>query len=409
MKKILLVSGSFPPISGGASLRMWRFCKSLMNDLKIEVLTINRPSLNYIKDDSLLKPIKNLIIHRVNISKLSRLWGSLPFLRSIYPINYLPNLISLIILGKSILTKSKFDFIFGVYPTSTSLLASFILSKIAKIPLVLDMHDLFFDVIKYRLKVPFQKRFYLRLEKTILSQAFFISIVTKEFKDIYAQRYKIPQKKLTIIPNNVDLDEFKLVKVHQKPDFVISYLGILADYHEEGIYLLIRALNKLKNERKNFKIKFQLVGPLRAQVKEKISKIDKYEVTERIGFVNKSKANFIMKNSDILYLILTPTHKFALEMRSTNPSKLFEYIGCGKPILAYLPKGSTQKLIDENELGYVLTKYSVENLANIVSELYTNKDLRDKFSKNALRLAKKFDSKVVYKKFLDEILSRLGE
>jgi glycosyltransferase involved in cell wall biosynthesis len=113
-----------------------------------------------------------------------------------------------------------------------------------------------------------------------------------------------------------------------------------------------------------------------------------------------------MINSDALFLTLSPSHKFAIEMRSTNPSKLFEYIGCGKPILAYLPRGSTQILITENNLGFVLTKYQTGEMAKFIKELMNNESLRENFSKNALILAKKFDSKLVYQTFLKRISLR---
>ena len=110
-----------------------------------------------------------------------------------------------------------------------------------------------------------------------------------------------------------------------------------------------------------------------------------------------------MMDSDVLFLTLSPRHKYALEMRSTIPSKLYEYLCCKKPVLAYLPAGSSEKFITENNLGFVITKYDVEGLANSILELIRNKNRYDEFSKNAQAVAKAYNSETIYKQFLNMI------
>jgi len=401
-----VITSSFPPISGGASLRMWRFCKSLQNNLKIEVLTKSIQSLSDPLDLSILSKIERVKVHRANIYPIGKIMAFMPWLKLFFPADSFENLIPFIRNGRKILKKSNFDYILGVYPTFTSLFSSFILSKFMRIPLIIDMHDLFYDSYKHTLHTILQKKIYLKLERRVLYHASLISVVTKEFKMILNNLHGIKQEKFLIIPNNVDLDEFKSIKIVQKEDFIISHVGFLADYHLEGVYLLIKAINKIKKEDMNSRIKFRLVGPLTQGLKEKLNKIDEFNIVEYYNFVKKNEANSLMINSDALFLTLSPSHKFAIEMRSTNPSKLFEYIGCGKPILAYLPRGSTQILITENNLGFVLTKYQPGEMAKFIKELMNNESLRENFSKNALILAKKFDSKLVYQTFLKRISLR---
>ncbi|NVM54665.1 MAG: glycosyltransferase family 4 protein [Candidatus Helarchaeota archaeon] len=392
---------------------MWRLCKSLEDELKIEVLTTKslRKSIFRIRriDSTLLSKIQRIKIHRMRIFRLDFLYKIISWLK-INPRFIIPEysfgwLMPSIKKGRKILKNSRFDYILGVYPNLTSMLSSYILSKITKTPLIIDLHDLFYDCYEKDLPAPKYKKFYLNLERKILSHASMISVITQQVKKLLIIKHQLTPENIVVIPNNVDLNEFKSIKINQKQEFVISYVGNLTDYHLEGILLLINAINKLKKENSEFNLKFQIVGPLIDKIKKKISEIDEYNLIKTFGFVNKSKSNSITMNSDILYLTLSPTHKYALEMRSTIPSKLFEYISCGKPILAYLPKGSAQKLITENNLGFVLTEYDIDKLANLILELYNNSSLYDKFSKNSLELAKKYDAKIIYNLFFKKILS----
>lgn len=392
-------------MSGGASLRMWRFCKSLQDSLKIEVLTVENPKKYYIVDYSLIVGIENIVTHRVGMWRLNKIRAIMSVVK-INPLFLIPEgsygwLGPSVRKGKEVVKKSSCDYILGVYPILTSLLSSYKISKSTKIPLIIDLHDLFYDIFKHQPPTFFQKKRYLKLERKILNHAFLISVVTEEFKNILVRRHKLDQDKIVVIPNNADLNEYNAIPIMQRKEFVISYFGIVAPYHFEGVILLVKALNKFKKNNKKYNIKFRIASRLTPKIKKKLLELDENNLIENIGFVKKVKANKLMKNSDVLYLTLSPTHKYALEMKSTNPSKLFEYLCCGKPILAYLPKGSTQKFITNNDLGFVLTEYSVNQLANLITELYNNKNLREKFSKNCLEVAKKYDSKVVYRHFLE--------
>ncbi len=410
MKKALLVSYYFPPLSGGASLRMWRCCKALQNDLDIEVLSIKHPEQYAISDETLLLPIKDLQIHRTRIIKFNKLWDLLSKLkingRYLAPDPYIGWILPSLRKGLKILRGGRFDFILAVYPIATSLISGYLLSKISNLPLVVDFHDLFYEVIEKHLRTPWHKRFYFNLERRILKHASLICVVTAEVKKYTIQKHQIPAQKIMILPNNVDLGEFKIVKPQNKQEFVISYLGDLADYHLDGIYLLIEAINKAISVDPQLKIKFKIVGsnfPLKDPIAQKIKALDKNRIVELCGFVNKAEANSIMKRSDVLYVTLSPTSKYKLELMYTNPSKLLEYIACGKPVLAYLPQGSTQALIETHKIGYVTTSYDISFLAEKIKDLYNNTTNYATLSRNSLKLAKRFDSNLLYQDFLKRL------
>ena len=80
-----MITSSFPPISGGASLRMWRFCKSLQNNLKIEVLTKSIQSLSDPLDLSILSKIERVKVHRANIYPIGKIMAFMPWLKLFFP------------------------------------------------------------------------------------------------------------------------------------------------------------------------------------------------------------------------------------------------------------------------------------------------------------------------------------
>ncbi|MGI0496381.1 tetratricopeptide repeat protein [Limnospira platensis] len=70
------------------------------------------------------------------------------------------------------------------------------------------------------------------------------------------------------------------------------------------------------------------------------------------------------------------------------PSKLPEYFAMGRPVV--LPMANMGLLVEHGQEGYVLERADAENICNAVSEIYGNKELANKLSKNAIVFLRKY-------------------
>ena len=87
------------------------------------------------------------------------------------------------------------------------------------------------------------------------------------------------------------------------------------------------------------------------------------EVVRLVAHVPYQQSLQYLANSDALLLLQPGT-------MTQVPSKLFDYITVGKPILALSPReGATARLVHENSLGSLAEAENVGQIASAVEEL----------------------------------------
>ena len=103
------------------------------------------------------------------------------------------------------------------------------------------------------------------------------------------------------------------------------------------------------------------------------------------GFLPREELGVQLARADIGFLSLSaPTYAYA------TPTKLFDYIEWGIPILAVLPPGASQELIERFEIGWVVEPGDVDGLARCIEELSRKPELRAHFRANMLDIRDQF-------------------
>ena len=87
--------------------------------------------------------------------------------------------------------------------------------------------------------------------------------------------------------------------------------------------------------------------------------------------------------------------------KTVIPSKLFESMGMGLPVLMAMPEGEATKIVKEYNIGIVITSGIYEELVENILELKENKRLLDTFKKNSLQASKVFSRAKQAKKMLN--------
>lgn len=233
-----------------------------------------------------------------------------------------------------------------VYASSSRLMTAVLGSLIArkkKLPLYLDIRDIFVDTIKdvlSRKLVWAMKPLFSVVEKWAVQRAQKVNLVSGGFRDYFESRY--PGKDFSYFTNGID-QEFIAAQPETACDATselpeVVYAGNFGE--GQGLHSIIPQLAKHFEGRLKFKLlgdggrKSQLEAALQAQNVTNV---------ELLAPVSRSDLIEIYQKADVLFLHLNDYDAFLKVL----PSKIFEYAAIGKPIWAGV-SGFAAKFLNEH-------------------------------------------------------------
>ena len=258
-----------------------------------------------------------------------------------------------------------------------------ILCKILKIPSIVEVNGLVLDELKVN---PDSKSFTyrvfsylaLRSEKFNYRYCDRIVSVTDKLRDELVRLYSIPKDKVYVINNGANTDAFKpldreLARAElglENSKKYICFVGHLAAW--QGVEFLIYAspliLEKCSDAR------FLVVGD--GVMKDKLLEItsvlglsDKFIFTGRIPY---ERVPLYINAADVC---VAPFIKERNSKIGLSALKTYEYLACGKPIVASSIPG-VKDLIEFSEGGISVTPENPEELAAAVVKLLSNESTR---------------------------------
>lgn len=384
--KILVITQNYPPDLGAGAFRM----KALVNELnsrghKVTVLT-GVPN----RYDSIEWKSKNEnAIERIVRIKVPKQKGNL-FLRGIsYSIFFIKAFL------KAIKLASDSDVIVATTPQLLVAYIGAIVSHKRKIPLILDVRDLWPDVmldmnltqdksIVYKILKKIELYCYKHADRIVInSPAFFEPIK------------KLSGKEPILITNGIDDELFELlseadpIKIEDQTRYIITYAGNVGI--AQDLDVLIKLAKKFEK-----KYIFRIIGDGSAKEKLMESVIEnKIQNIEFINPVPREKLQQYYKETDAFFVHLKDIDMF----KKTIPSKVFEYVATGKPVV-YGLKGISRTIMEElqgkqfsfepsnpnslkialTELFYTLKENNYRNKKGIA--LLKEKYLRSRLSEN---------------------------
>lgn len=218
----------------------------------------------------------------------------------------------------------------------------------------------------------------LEEERRIIRASDRIVFVSDELKALVMKKYPAhDRKKSVVIPHCYDKRAYPSVRrTGKREEFIISHIG--AFYRERNPELLFGALQDTMRTALAVKkrLRLKLVGGVNeyagfslAALKGLVKKYGLEEIAEIIPMVGFRESLRIMKDSDCLVVIDAdiPASPFL-------PSKLIDYIGSGRRIIAITPQRSATRRVMANA-GWPCFNYSQkEKLARALSRLISGKD-----------------------------------
>lgn len=209
-------------------------------------------------------------------------------------------------------------------------LASFVYSRLKKIPFVVTVHGSDLMLISER---PLDK-FFIKL---FLKKARKVIVVSSKMEKILRDDFHI---KRTIVIRNGIKREFKMTDLSKN----LLFIGRLTDVKDP--ILLLEIFNDFLKSRKDFKLVIVGDGPLREKIFENIEMYGIKDYVDFKGFVKRDEIENIYSKT-FLTLITSKSEGF--------PTIIFESFSAGVPIISFDVGGVKEAVIDY-KTGFIVSK-----------------------------------------------------
>jgi glycosyltransferase involved in cell wall biosynthesis len=252
------------------------------------------------------------------------------------------------------------------YPNSTHLLGA-MLKRRYKVLWVADFRDgwvtnpYFADY-----PTPLHRRRNEKWEQQVAREADLLLTVSEPIAAHLRELSGQPAK-VHVIPNGYDPEDFINLPPLRFDRFTLAYTGTL--FGQRSPEPLFAAMRILFDKYPQMRSEFQAVFLTQWQP-EHLEMIERYGLSDNItsyGILPYRTALQIQRNADVLVAIEGPAPHG--EMMLTQ--KVFEYLACGRPILAITPENALAALVRSTRAGFVVAPEDVERLVEKLYELFT--------------------------------------
>jgi glycosyltransferase involved in cell wall biosynthesis len=401
---ILFLSDNFPPEVNAPASRTFEHCREWVKEgNQVTIITCNP---NFPKGE-IFPGYRNRLLQKENMSGINviRVWTYIAENKGFAKrtLDYLSFMIGSFIASFLV---QKVDLIIGTSPQFFTAVSAWGSSTLKRVPFVFELRDLWPESIKAvgALKDSNLIRLFEVLEMFLYRRASRIVPVTQSFKNNLIQR-GIDGEKVDVVTNGVDLNRFShqsknedLIKqLGLKDCFVAGYIGTHGMAH--SLETLLYAMNKLRDHPFGKKIRLVLLGDgARKQfLKDKAKQLNLTNVIF-VDTVSKEKVSDYWSILDASIIHLKKTELF----RTVIPSKLFECMGMGLPVLHGVD-GESADIVRETNCGVLFEPENVDQLIEKLLYLQSEPDFLENIRQNALAAAKKYDRSHLAKQMLDSL------
>ncbi|NLM63540.1 MAG: glycosyltransferase family 4 protein, partial [Mollicutes bacterium] len=182
---------------------------------------------------------------------------------------------------------------------------------------------------------------------------------------------------------------------YDENDFILIYVGELNHNKNQG--LIINVVDVLKNKISNIKLLLVGDGNLMGQYMNQVKKLNLEEYINFLGY-----------RKDIPNLMAISDIAVSASRREGLPVNVMEAMATGLPLVVTDCRGN-HDLIRNGENGYVVDINDVENFANVIEELYSSQELREKFRQKSQEFIKQYSIESVMKEMNEIYVKYLME
>ena len=250
-----------------------------------------------------------------------------------------------------------------------TLLPNYLISRIKRIPIIYDSHELFCEVPELK-SSPLKRKIWLLVEGRIVPKLKNCITVNKSIASIYNEKYKVHFHVVRNIPdtptNFVPKSRAELNLPTDKFILILQGAGINID---RGAEELLEAMQKTSNAY------LLIIGS--GDVWTQLTKLQaELKLQNKVKLIPKLSKRDLMQytfNADLGISIDKPNN---LNYLNSLPNKIFDYLHAGLPILASrLPE--LEQLINNYKVGTFIENHQPNHIAEVINQLIVSPLLKD--------------------------------
>jgi glycosyltransferase involved in cell wall biosynthesis len=285
------------------------------------------------------------------------------------------NLISILI--------QKNPFVFFIYPSSLTTIQNRILYRVCKyfdLKIIVDVQD----TIEQTKAIGSGKLILSnKIERYCLENSKLLLMLNKEIWNYIKNQYNLPPKNVIFSPNGFERsfiekypDSYKSVKDR----FNICYVGAITK--NRGIDILVEACTEL--QKKYPYLKLYIIGFYGEGISKELK-----ETIETSDFIVRKEVprTEIIETFQDMDTCVMPYNPNIGYLNRSSPTKLYEYIGCGKPIICTKCESLTN-IGKDDAILYV--DYNVEDFKRKIEFLIEKPHVREEMSKKLIKIRSEY-------------------
>ena len=280
------------------------------------------------------------------------------------------------------------------------LVFSAVIPKIVGSSVLLDLHDPMPEVYmaKYGMKKSHPVISTLRfLERCSIAFSDMVITPNIAFRKLFVSR-SCPSKKIQVVMNSPDTAIFERKYIDRKEEwgerepFILMYHGTIVE--RNGLDTLLRAVSKLNNKIPKLLLRVYGDGDFVPSFKELANELNLQDVVKYHGFVSLEVIANAIEQIDVGII----PNKRSPFTEINMPTRIFEYISMGKPVIAPNTTG-IRDYFDTKTLP-LFEPEDVDNLADTIFRIYSNPQLSQAFVNSGKTVYAKYTWKEQSKKFV---------
>lgn len=385
---VLFLTDNFPPEVNAPASRTFEHCREwVKHGHKVTVITC---APNFPKG-KVFDGYRNRLWQRETIEGIEvvRVWSYVTanegFLRRV--LDYQSYMVSATIASLFI---RKVDVIVGTSPQFFTACAAYVAGLVKSRPYIFELRDLWPEAIKAvgAMKSSFAIDMLEKLELFLYRRAAKVISVTKSFKANLIRR-GIDGSKIEVVTNGVDISQFKprpkdaalTAQLGLEGKFVAGYIGTHGLCH--GLETLVEAADRLRGTG----IVFLFLGD--GARKQHVRDMAAEKKLDNVVFIDSVPKAEVPRYWSILDVSVIHLQKAEL-FTTVIPSKLFESMGMGLPVLHGV-EGESAEIVQEEGAGIPFEPENVDQLCAALTRLRSNPAELESFRANCLKGAQNYD------------------
>jgi len=385
-RHLVLVAYYFPPLGGSGVQRVTKWAKYLpRNGWDVTVLTA-APGAYFAYDDSLLNEVEDAGVRIIRTGSFdptrvlsARKAIRLPSERRRKLFTWLTGLFFVPDnkrgwrrharkAFKQMDQLPRVDAVLSSAPPYTSLMVGADLATYLGVPHIVDYRDDWLDNPRHRYPTPLHVKWHRRLEKRVVSKAASVLTINASIGNLIKRRH--PGSPVTVLPHGFDPEDFHR-GVHEAQEdrpagpMRLVYSGMFYDAQQPDTMLRAISLLQERNPNLSSSLEVRFVGLFPEEKRSLIEELGLEELVVETGYQDHRSAVREIVTADVLWM--TVGRQPGEHMIST--SKLHEYMGTGKPVLALAPDGEVRTALSGYGASWTVDPDDVGETATVIASL----------------------------------------